>query len=150
MQINRLSNNFKPLVLSVGLAAVPASFAYADIDSVEVKVTSPKINDYINLSSNSDGVYYFIKSKFQLHLQQWEENTMLLSSVSQIVEDENFQAIVAMGKLATPFILEELSKKPSTLVWALNLIYGKKISEKKDLTISEACKLWIKSLSNNC
>ena len=31
-----------------------------------------------------------------------------------------------MGEVATPLILAEIQQRPSTLVWALNFIYGKK------------------------
>ena len=64
----------------------------------------------------------------------------------RIVEDEDFKAIVSMGQYAVPFIKDELIRKPSTLVWALNYIYGYKISSNPHLTISEACKLWIKKI----
>lgn len=35
---------------------------------------------------------------------------------------------------------------PSTLVWALNLIYNRKITDLPNITISEACNLWVKEL----
>ena len=54
--------------------------------------------------------------------------------------------VVSMGQYAVPFIKDELIRKPSTLVWALNYIYGYKISSNPHLTISEACKLWIKKI----
>ena len=71
---------------------------------------------------------------------------MLYSSVEDIVNDKDFQSIVLMGEQAVPFIKEELIEKPSTLVWALNYIYNRKISNKPNLTITEACKLWIKEI----
>ena len=71
---------------------------------------------------------------------------MFQSSASSIISDPDFQAIVSMGQYAVPFIKEEIANEPSTLVWALNLIYGRRISNNPNLTIKEACKLWIKAI----
>ena len=59
---------------------------------------------------------------------------------------KDFQSIVKMGDRATPLILMEIKSKPSLLVWALNLIHNKKISNNPNITIEEACKLWVKTL----
>ena len=53
-----------------------------------------------------------------------------------------------MGKRAVPFILEEISIKPSNLVWALNIIFKKKITNRANTTIEEACKLWVKAMKS--
>ena len=53
-----------------------------------------------------------------------------------------------MGPKIVPFILDELDKGPSNIVWALNMIYKKKITNKPNVTIAEACKLWIKALKS--
>jgi hypothetical protein len=86
------------------------------------------------------------KELFYEKLENWKNNTMFLSNISQIIEDENFVEIVSYGEKVVPFILEELSKNPSNLVWSLNLIYNNKISLKENTTIEEACRLWIKHL----
>lgn len=70
-----------------------------------------------------------------------------MSSASDIVNHEAFKAIVAMGEAAVPYIVEEINTTPSTLVWALNFIYQKKISNNPDTTVQEACRLWVKELS---
>jgi len=51
-----------------------------------------------------------------------------------------------MGQSAVPFIVEEIDQRPSTLVWALNIIFNRKISD-KNINISEACRLWVKTLN---
>lgn len=71
---------------------------------------------------------------------------MFLSSVESIINRQDFKAIVSMGMSAVPFIIEELSTQPSNLVWALNMIFKKKITD-RNVTVSEACKLWIKAFS---
>ena len=76
----------------------------------------------------------------------WEKKTLFLSSTKAIIENADFQAIVAMGYSAVPFIIEEIDNKPSTLVWALNLIYNRKVTDNPNITIPEACKLWVKEL----
>jgi len=81
-----------------------------------------------------------------LHLMNWKEKTMFLSSTKSIIEDEDFQAIVAMGESAVSYIISEIENNPSTLVWALNLIFNKKITDNPYTTITEACKLWVKEL----
>ena len=61
-----------------------------------------------------------------------------------IVEDENFQGILNLGELTIPLILNKIEKEPSQLVWALNIITKKKISNKSMISISDSCKLWVK------
>jgi hypothetical protein len=83
---------------------------------------------------------------FDMHLKQWKEKTMFLSSTKSIIENEDFKTIVAMGKSAVPYIINEIENTPSALVWALNIIFNRKISDNPDTTITEACKLWVKEL----
>lgn len=90
------------------------------------------------------------KMYFRLHFDAWKAKTRFLSSAHAIVADADFQAIVAMGKPVVPFILEELQAQPSTLVWALNCIYGQKISSDPHLTVTEACRLWMEELRSFC
>ena len=88
-----------------------------------------------------------MQNNFKEYLVRWKRNTMFYSFSNQIVQDPDFQKIVAIGENAVPFIIAEIKKRPSTLVWALNMIYNMKISDKPDTTIEEACKLWIEKLS---
>jgi hypothetical protein len=82
------------------------------------------------------------------HIDAWEEETQMLSNVTEIVNNKHFLEIVNAKKEAVPYIVERIKEKPSNLMWALNLIYGKKISDKKGLTITEACKLWVDEIEN--
>jgi hypothetical protein len=83
---------------------------------------------------------------FYDYLKKWEQQTMFCSSVKSITENENFQAIVMMKENAVPFIIQKIKEGPTLLVWALNLIYDKKISENNNVSIEEVGKLWIKEL----
>lgn len=147
MQLNKLPSQAKVLTLATGLMVSTPVFAYSDLDNLGNILTTRKNVDYMRAISSVEEFDIAQKFKFQMHLNAWEQKTMFSSSVATIVNDEDFQAIVGMGIVAVPFIKEEIERKPSVLVWALNYIYGSKISDKPDLTITEACNLWIKAIS---
>ena len=149
MQLVQLSNKLRPLTLAVGLLSAASTFAYSDIDNYSgiLTITSNnRTSEYIKSVDKSDGTLFFNKFRFENHLINWQKKTLFLSSTKAIVENEDFQAIVAMGQFAVPYIVEEIDNKPSTLVWALNLIYNRKITNNPTATISDACKLWVKEL----
>lgn len=102
-----------------------------------------------DIKEATDNVYTDIvrRNKFEEYLAQWKKNTMFYSFSNQIIQDVYFQKIVAMGENAVPFIIAEIKDNPSTLVWALNIIYDTKISDNREITIEEACRLWVKRLS---
>jgi len=149
MQLVRLSNKLKPLTLAASLLSSTAIFAYSDIDSYSGILSMTNNNttsEYMKTVDKSDSNMFIQKFRFQSHLNNWQSKTMFLSSTKAIIENEDFQAIVTMGYSAVPYILESIEAKPSTLVWALNFIYNRKINNNPNITISEACKLWVKEL----
>jgi len=148
MQLVELSNKLKPLTIAVGIFSTPAAFAYSDIDSYSgiTSISNNRTLHYIQDVDNNDNRFWTHRFIFDLYLMNWKEKTMFLSSTKSIIEDEGFQAIVAMGESAVPYIISEIENNPSTLVWALNLIFNKKITDNPDTTITEACKLWVKEL----
>lgn len=147
MQITYLNEHLKPITLAA-VTLLSSNIKYTDAEPFsEFSPTSRKIAEYLQETDKNDSATFITKFKFLYHLNRWESNTMFLSSVYQIIEDEDFKAITSMGKQVVPYILEELEKKPSCLVWALNFIFERKISSSPNLTITEACKLWIKSLA---
>jgi len=97
-----------------------------------------------NLKLDESIENFYLKDKFSSLVKAWESKTFLHSSVSKIIEDVNFKRIVEMGEKAIPFIIEEIDKAPSTLVWALNLITKTSLSSNQRLTVSDACKIWVK------
>ena len=148
MQLTPIKQAFKPITIAAGMIAAMPTFAYSDIDAYSNNmINSEKTMQYMQLVDARETDYFSAKFHFKLHLQRWEKKTKLQSSVYRIIGDDDFKAIVSMGEVATPLIIAEIQQRPSTLVWALNFIYGKKISNNSNLTISEACKLWIKELS---
>lgn len=148
MQLVKLSNKLVPLTLAAGLVSAP--FMYADVDAhsgIFTTLNNHRLSEYVSSIDENEVMSIAHKSKFQALLEGWKRNTVLMSSPNDIVNDENFREIVKMGRAAVPSIIEELSAEPSPLVWALNFIYGRKISTNPNTTISQACKLWVKELS---
>lgn len=148
MQLGLIGQTLKPLTVAAGLAAV-GSFAYTDIDQYS-KITSVLTNhrtaNYISQIDNVEDAYQRIKTRFSVLYSSWKEKTAFLSSAKAIIQQEDFQAIVAMGYDAVPFIVDAIDEEPSQLVWALNFIFDAKISNKPNTTITQACKLWVKKL----
>ena len=148
MQLVELSNKLKPLTIAVGLMSSSAAFVYSDIDifSGITSISNNQTLNYIKKVDNNENHLWTYRLIFESYLMKWKEKTMLLSSTKSIVENEDFKSIVAMGKLAVPYIIDEIENTPSTLVWALNFIFNKKITNNPNTTIKEACKLWVKEL----
>lgn len=149
MQLVKLSKSIKPIRISASILSAASTFIYSDMNAhsgIITITTNNTTSEYIKESDKNIYTDYLTKYRFQQHLINWENKTMFSSSVKTIVDDVDFLSIVAMGKSVTPLIIQEIEKKPSTLVWALNFIYNEKISEKQDITISEACRLWVKKL----
>jgi len=84
---------------------------------------------------------------FRMYLDDWQSDTRFLSSVKAVTNHPAFKSIVNMGGNAVPFIIAEIERRPSNLVWALNAIYHKKIGSGS--TITEACRLWIAELKKS-
>lgn len=81
---------------------------------------------------------------FDRFLKEWQHETRFVSSVKAVTSHPSFLQIVNMGGNAVPFILKEIERQPSNLVWALNAIFHKKIGNGG--TVTEACRLWIAEL----
>lgn len=148
MQITKLTNKLKPITLSVGMAVAPA-FMYSSVDNyskILTTITDSKMLEFVHFADNDNSLFYTDKLRFYSHYEKWIQVTAYMSSINAIVEQTDFQAIVAMNYAAVPFIVDVIEHEPSNLVWALNFIYKKKISNKPNLTIPEACKLWVKEL----
>lgn len=146
---NNIKNGWKPITLAVGLMASSANL-YADIDQfsqvntvLNRNITSRYIQEFDNLSE----IAMNERRKFYNYYNSWMEQTQFLSSVSDIIRHQDFQSIIAMGQKAVPYIIEEIKIKPSTLVWALNIIFQRKITDNPKATIDDACRLWVKALN---
>ena len=148
MQLKDIKKGWKPVTLAVGLmAGSPGMYAAVDQYSrIDTVLTNHATSRYISEVNDPSEFIMNGKLMFDALESSWRKETRFLSSVNDIINQRDFQAIVSMGNQAVPFIGQSIETQPSTLVWALNIIFKGKISEKKDLTITEACKLWVKEL----
>lgn len=149
MQLVKLSDNLKPLTIAAGLLTANSTLAYSDLDAfsgILAQTSNSSTTDYIRSVDTRELISSNRKFIFQFHLNNWESKVKFLSSTNAIIDNDDFKAIVNMGQHAVPFIIEQIERKPSTLVWALNFIFGRKITSKPDATIADASKLWVKEL----
>lgn len=150
MQLGILKKGWKPVTLATGLIFGSASGMYADIDtfsSINTVINSRITSNYLSEINNQEEIFMSNERYFEYNYNEWRKKTMFVSSIQEIIDNENFKAIISMNRSAVPFILKELSKAPSNLVWALNIIFNSKITNNPNATITEACKLWMKALS---
>jgi len=150
MQLKNIGSNY-PIVLAAGLSLINTDkgFMYEDVSQSQLSsvIQDKDTSCYRDKIESNSYDKFTTNIQFNDYLKNWVNNTMFMSSVNEIINEKNFQSIVAMKEKAVPFIIRELSVKPSTLVWALNLIFDRKISDKKNLTIKEASKLWVNFLT---
>ncbi|WP_303180126.1 hypothetical protein [uncultured Butyricimonas sp.] len=147
MQLNTISAGIIPLTITGTMMISSINVFSQDVHSSIICETPDPANDYLNSADENIYTNMVLKLNFEKYLKAWRYNTMFFSFSDQITKEDNFQKIVSMGKHAVPFILEEIKQNPSSLVWALNIIYNKTISQ-NNITIKEACRLWVKTLNN--
>lgn len=124
------------------------TFKYNDVEQNNIQLID---NNALSHLKSAQDVYYgslIFRFRFYQAFERWNESVRFLSSPIQIVNDPDFKVIVNMGDTAVPYIIEELEKEPSYLVWALNQIFGFKISDNPSTTIPEARKAWLKYLKS--
>ena len=133
----------------MAIAGAGAIFSYSDIDKfVDAGniITNVETMRYLRTYSSVEGLDFYDEMRYEQFKEAWKQSTMFMSSAQDIIEDSNFQGIVAMGDRAVPYIIRDIKESPSTLVWALNMIFKKRITNKANTSIEEACKLWVKEL----
>lgn len=149
MQLRNIKDGWKPVTLAASMVA--SGILGVQVDTDQFSNVNTAINNHITskyIAEVNDPAEAFMSDKirFNNYLRSWRKNTQFLSSPENIIYQKDFLAIVAMGAKAVPFIGAEIDAKPSNLVWALNLIFNSKITDKTDTTITEVCKLWVKEL----
>ena len=148
MQLKQLGQAIKPLTLAAGVA-LSAPVMYADLDqysAITSIISNHQTESYLKFIDNTEDRFQRIQGRFKILYQTWRDKTAVLSSPKSIIDNEEFKGIVSMGYDAVPFIVDAIAEEPSQLVWALNYIYGAKISNNTNLTISEACELWVRRI----
>lgn len=148
MQLNIAKEGWKPITLVAGIVASGAVGLNADVNlhsNIDGLLDNPLTVQYLQEVDDVNELEMNERRRFYNYYHSWVNETTFLSSVTDIISHKDFQRIIAMGKIAIPYILDEIEANPSNLVWALNLICKERISEKQ-LTIKEACKLWVRKL----
>ncbi len=87
--------------------------------------------------------FYSLKS-------EWEKDTLLLSSVTEICTHPAYQQIIGMGIAALPFIFYELAKEPGHWFWALKSITGEDpVPSEKRGRMRDMTDIWLRWWINN-
>lgn len=118
MQLVSFKNGFKPLTIAAGLLVSSPTLMYADLDQysdITAVISKPKASKYIQEVDNQENNIFIAKRKFYDYYNSWMDNTFFLSSVKDIIEQNDFKAIVNMGTKAVPFIWKSWSV--SLLTW---------------------------------
>ncbi len=152
MKILTSSNVHSYLPILIGVSAFNLSVnnttslefteEYVINQETPLDLNTGKYIDILSFSEMSKQI--IIESQLESYYNAWKEETLIISNVNEIIQNSNFQKIIMIGEMAIPFILKKISAEPSTLVWALNIITGKKISDRSRITISESCNMWYK------
>jgi hypothetical protein len=91
-----------------------------------------------------------IENTFQRLYQKWNEETMNISSLTDMFANKYYKAIIEMGWDAVPHIINQLRKYPHHLFKALKLITGiSPIKPNHAGRIKEMAKDWIEWYDNN-
>lgn len=149
MQIKKISSTLRPI--SIAGVIVGTSLLYSDVDQfsgIKTTLSDMHTSEYVRIDDFQRKEVLLSRERFNSLYQNWRKSTMFSSSVSEIIGNPSFQGILDMGMAAVPYIVDMIEKEPSTLVWALNKIYGGKISNNPNTTVKEACKLWVKRLKS--
>ena len=84
------------------------------------------------------------EAKFRDLAYKWEQATVLLSSMTEIVCHPAYQEIISMGKEAIPLILKKLQKQPGYWFEALRCITGENpVSVEAQGDIELLTKAWL-------
>lgn len=84
----------------------------------------PQANTTVTTGAHYASSYSDFITHFHLRLQQWRSETAFDSNLDAIVSHASFRDIVGLGQRAVPLIIDELSIRPSLLVYALEDIVG--------------------------
>lgn len=85
------------------------------------------------------------ESRFLSLTSEWEKDTFLSSSVTEICSHPAYQQIIEMGNSVLPFIFRELSKRPGHWFCALKSITGKDpVPNEKKGQMKEMATIWLR------
>lgn len=116
----------------------------------ELKSSDSPTFDFTLSASMSDGgkridtTLIDLRTSFEQNLRYWNDQTRFMAANN--TQNSYFKAIVDMGKAAVPFIVEELKKKPSFLVYALDEIFPGVMEYEGYVSTEKACEVWLSTL----
>ena len=83
-----------------------------------------------------------LQARFNELSQKWEQETCGLSSISKKITNLNYLKIIALGKIAVPFILESLQTKPDHWFLALKALTDEDPTQPGD-DFEQAVEAWL-------
>jgi hypothetical protein len=94
--------------------------------------------------SSSSTITDIDEARFRRLAAEWEEDTIMQSSLGKIAMHPSYQRIIGMGPAAIPLILREMKRKPGHWFWALDALTGGTSPAKGCKTVTEATEAWIR------
>jgi len=84
-------------------------------------------------------------AKFKRLLNEWRKESMLMSSITDMVMLQSYQTIIGMGPAALRLILNELKHNPDYLFYALEIITETNpILHEEEGNLERMTKAWLK------
>ena len=74
---------------------------------------------------------------------EWKRDTLIESSMTDIVLHPAYQRIIGLGEPVVPLILQELQREPYHWFWALSAITGEDVAADEG-SIERATELWLR------
>jgi hypothetical protein len=104
---------------SVAMGRVPVN----NLKRIDVLVSGTVMHKPANLRGTLDQPES-VAEQFQRHALRWREETEFLSSLAEILNHADYQAIIQLGPAALPLIFDELQQRPDHWFGALEAITG--------------------------
>ncbi|WP_017259752.1 hypothetical protein [Pedobacter arcticus] len=150
-----LQKSLTMIPLIVGISSSTFHYDKTDIVFNEKDIKNNLIISDVNpklFQENLSSMDYdnnYLENQLKTLVKKWKNETLVLSDVHKIMDNNNFKQILSFKLKALPFLLNELKERPSTLVWAINMILDRKISNQA-LSIKDASKAWVNwGIQNN-
>ncbi len=93
-------------------------------------------------SDDDDPGHVDIRELFRSLCDRWKEETLVESSLTQIVTHGAYQRIIGLGPAVLPLIFDELEREPAQWFWALSAITGEDPAVGED-TVRGASVKWL-------
>ena len=132
---NMVGENTITLFADREMKGGPASFAF----SSSVTGISDNGETCVIDTAESDCMAMFAQN-----YRYWNKETQFSSANN--IDNAYFQSIIDMGVNAVPYIVEELEKGPSPLVYALDMIFPGVMKYEGFVSLKEACDKWLSIL----